>query len=46
MEILQQQLLAIKTGAIDYLPKPAEIDQIYDALTNLRKHFHHHQKIQ
>ena len=22
------------TGAIDYLPKPAEIDQIYDALTN------------
>ena len=24
---------AIKTGAIDYLPKPAEIDQIYDALT-------------
>ena len=25
---------AIKTGAIDYLPKPAEIDQIYDALTN------------
>ena len=25
---------AIKTGAIDYLPKPAEIDQIYDTLTN------------
>ena len=25
---------AIKTGAIDYLPKPAEIVQIYDALTN------------
>ena len=25
---------AIKSGAIDYLPKPAEIDQIYDALTN------------
>tara|TARA_B100000965_G_scaffold401282_1_gene424797 strand:- start:507 stop:1034 length:528 start_codon:yes stop_codon:yes gene_type:complete len=25
---------AIKTGAIDYLPKPAEIDQIYDAITN------------
>ena len=25
---------AIKTGAIDYLPKPAEIDQIFDALTN------------
>ena len=23
---------AIKSGAIDYLPKPAEIDQIYDAL--------------
>ena len=23
---------AIKTGAIDYLPKPAEISQIYDAL--------------
>ena len=22
---------AIKSGAIDYLPKPAEIDQIYDA---------------
>ena len=28
---------AIKTGAIDYLPKPAEIDQIYDALTNADK---------
>ena len=25
---------AIKTGAIDYLPKPAEIDQIYEALTS------------
>ena len=25
---------AIKTGAIDYLPKPAEIDQIYEALIN------------
>ena len=25
---------AIKTGAIDYLPKPSEIDDIYDALTN------------
>jgi len=25
---------AIKTGAIDYLPKPAEIDQIFEALTN------------
>tara|TARA_B100000700_G_C14741721_1_gene713350 strand:+ start:308 stop:835 length:528 start_codon:yes stop_codon:yes gene_type:complete len=23
---------AIKTGAIDYLPKPAEVDQIYEAL--------------
>ena len=23
---------AIKTGAIDYLPKPAEINQIYEAL--------------
>ena len=23
---------AIKSGAIDYLPKPAEIDQIYEAL--------------
>lgn len=28
---------AIKTGAIDYLPKPAEIDQIYDALTSADK---------
>ena len=28
---------AIKTGAIDYLPKPAEIDQIYDALTNSKE---------
>ena len=27
----------IKTGAIDYLPKPAEIDQIYDALTNSKE---------
>ena len=26
-------VVAIKTGAIDYLPKPADIDQIYDALT-------------
>ena len=25
---------AIKTGAIDYLPKPAEIDQSYDTLMN------------
>ena len=25
---------AIKFGAIDYLPKPAEVDQIYDALTS------------
>ena len=24
---------AIKSGAIDYLPKPAEVDQIFDALT-------------
>ncbi len=28
---------AIKTGAIDYLPKPAEVDQIYDALTNSKE---------
>ena len=28
---------AIKSGAIDYLPKPAEIDQIYNALTSLKK---------
>ena len=28
---------AIKTGAIDYLPKPAEIDQIHDALTNSKE---------
>ena len=27
---------AIKFGAIDYLPKPAEIDQIYEALTSLK----------
>tara|TARA_B110000438_G_C15522444_1_gene524801 strand:- start:50 stop:577 length:528 start_codon:yes stop_codon:yes gene_type:complete len=27
---------AIKSGAIDYLPKPAEIDQIYDALTTIK----------
>ena len=26
-------VVAIKTGAIDYLPKPAHIDQIYNALT-------------
>ena len=25
---------AIKSGAIDYLPKPAEIEQIYEALTS------------
>ena len=25
---------AIKSGAIDYLPKPAEVDQIYDSLTS------------
>ncbi len=25
---------AIKSGAIDYLPKPAEVNQIYDALTS------------
>ena len=25
---------AIKTGAVDYLPKPAEINQIYEALTS------------
>ncbi len=28
---------AIKSGAIDYLPKPAEIEQIYDALTNSKE---------
>ena len=28
---------AIKSGAIDYLPKPAEIDQIHDALTNSKE---------
>ena len=28
---------AIKSGAVDYLPKPAEIDQIYDALTNSKE---------
>ena len=28
---------AIKTGAIDYLPKPAEIDQIYEALINSKE---------
>ena len=28
---------AIKSGAIDYLPKPAEIDQIYDALVCSRE---------
>ena len=27
---------AIKSGAIDYLPKPAEIDQIYTALTSIK----------
>ena len=27
---------AIKSGAIDYLPKPAEVDQIYDALTSTK----------
>ena len=27
---------AIKSGAIDYLPKPAEIDQIYQALTSVK----------
>jgi len=27
---------AIKSGAIDYLPKPAEIDQIFEALTSSR----------
>ena len=28
---------AIKSGAIDYLPKPAEIDQIYDALVSSKE---------
>ena len=28
---------AIKSGAIDYLPKPAEIDQIYDALISSKE---------
>ena len=28
---------AIKSGAIDYLPKPAESDQIYDALTSSKE---------
>ena len=28
---------AIKYGAIDYLPKPAEIDQIHEALTTSKK---------
>ncbi len=27
---------AIKSGAVDYLPKPAEIDQIYAALTSIK----------
>ena len=27
---------AIKSGAIDYLPKPSEVDQIYNALTSLK----------
>jgi len=26
---------AIKSGAIDYLPKPSDVDQIYESLTNL-----------
>jgi two-component system response regulator RegA len=28
---------AIKSGAVDYLPKPAEIDQIYDALISSKE---------
>ncbi len=28
---------AIKSGAIDYLPKPAEVEQIYDALTSSKE---------
>ena len=28
---------AIKSGAIDYLPKPAEIEQIYDALVSSKE---------
>ena len=28
---------AIKSGAVDYLPKPAEIDQIYDALVSSKE---------
>ena len=28
---------AIKSGAIDYLPKPAEIDQIYEALLSTKE---------
>jgi two-component system response regulator RegA len=28
---------AIKSGAVDYLPKPAEVDQIYEALTTSEK---------
>jgi len=28
---------AIKSGAIDYLPKPAEVDQIHDALTSSKE---------
>ena len=28
---------AIKSGAIDYLPKPAEVDQIYDALISSKQ---------
>ena len=28
---------AIKSGAIDYLPKPAEIDQIYEALISFKE---------
>ena len=27
---------AIKSGAIDYLPKPAEIEQIYEALISIK----------
>tara|TARA_B100001540_G_scaffold314229_1_gene338742 strand:+ start:70 stop:597 length:528 start_codon:yes stop_codon:yes gene_type:complete len=27
---------AIKSGAIDYLPKPSEVEQIYNALTSLK----------
>ena len=27
---------AIKSGAVDYLPKPSEVEQIYNALTSLK----------